>query len=116
MNSSVAYSSDCEQMMVTGATGETAELRAEYRTNGKGTEQQSQLGLRKDQGYFARFDNPLNANAGVVLINGIHTTGVLGAARAFSERREALQNFHVVLASGACPTSFECSFEVPVLI
>lgn len=115
MHSSVKYSSDCEQMTITMATGETVELRAEYRTNGKGTDRPSQLGLRKDQGYFARFDNPLNANAGVVLINGIHTTGVLGAARVFSERREALQNFHAVRASGANPTRFECYFEVPVL-
>lgn len=115
MSSHVAYSSDCEQMRASGAAGETVELRAEYRTNGESAGHQTPLGLRTDWGYFARFKNPLNENATVVLINGIHTAGVLGAARAFGERREALRNFHVALASGVGTTSFECHFEVPVL-
>lgn len=115
ISSRAAYSSDCEQMTVTVPTGATVELRAEYRTGGQNSDDQRQLGLSKDHGYFARFENPLNANAQVLLINGIHTAGVLGAARAFSERREALRNFHAVLSSGATPTNFECHFEVPVL-
>lgn len=115
MSSHVAYSSDCEQMTVTRAAGETFQLRAEYRTNGQSVGHQTPLGLRTDWGYFARFKNPLNENATVVLINGIHTAGVLGAARAFSERREALRNFDAAMASGVSTTSFECHFEVPVL-
>ena len=115
MHSHVAYSSDCEQMTVTRAAGESVDLRAEYRTNGQSAGHQTPLGLRTDWGYFARFKNPLNENAAVVLINGIHTVGVLGAARAFSERREAMRNFHAALASGVRTTSFECHFEVPVL-
>ncbi len=114
-SSHVAYSSDCEQMTVTKAARETVGLRAEYRTNGQSAGHQTPLGLRTDWGYFARFKNPLNENATVVLINGIHTAGVLGAARAFSERREALRNFHTALASAVSTTSFECHFEVPVL-
>ena len=115
MESKVAYSSDCEQMTVTRATGGTVELQAEYRTNGQSANEETPLDLQKDWGYFARFRNPLNEDATVVLINGIHTTGVLGAARAFSERRESLRNFHATLASGATTTNFECHFEVPVL-
>lgn len=115
MRSFVAYSSDCEQMTVTRAAGETVELRAKYRTNGQSADHKTPLGLRTDWGYFARFKNPLNENASVVLINGIHTAGVLGAVRAFSERREALRNFHAALASGARTTGFECHFEVPVV-
>jgi hypothetical protein len=111
IGSRVAYSPDCEEMTVTHEGG-AAILKADYRTAQAGT---NQPGLRRDQGYFARFPNPLNANGTVILINGIHTTGVLGAARAFSERREALRNFHSVLASGASLTSFECHFEVQVL-
>jgi len=114
MRSHVAYSSDCEQMTVTRATGETIELRTAYPTAGQSVGHQRPLGLRTDWGYFARFKNPLNENATVVLTNGIHTAGVLGAARAFSERREALRNFHAALSSGV-RTSFECYFEVPVL-
>jgi hypothetical protein len=115
MRSHVAYSSDCEQMKVTSVVGETIELSAEYRDNGEGGGRQTSLGLRTDWGYFSRFNNPLNENATVVLINGIHTAGVLGAVRVFSERREALRNFDTVLASGIATTSFECYFEVPVL-
>jgi hypothetical protein len=73
------------------------------------------LGLMQDEGYFARAINPLNENAIVVLINGIHTAGTLGAARAFGGRREALRNFDAVLASEAEPTRFECHFSVQVL-
>lgn len=115
MNSQVQYSSDCEQMIVTRATGERVELRAEYRTDGVGSSHRAASGLRTDWGYFARFQNPLNENATVVVMNGIHTAGVVGAARAFSERRGALRNFHAALESGVGTRSFECHFEVNVL-
>jgi len=116
MHSHVAYSPDCEQMTVTRTAGETIDLSAEYRGNGEEGDRQTARGLRTDWGYFARFHNPLNENATVVLINGIHTAGVLGAVRVFSQRREASRNFDVVLAaSGIAPGSFECYFEVPVL-
>jgi hypothetical protein len=139
MSSHVAYSSDCEQMMVTAAAGQAVALRAEYRPNGESAGHQTPLGmravsgylarvkffvagclgwrrvLRADWGYFARFKNPLNENATVVLINGIHTAGVLGAARAFCDRREALRNFHSALTSDVGTTNFESYFKVPVL-
>src|SRR5438093_9153383 len=57
----------------------------------------------------------MNENATVVLINGIHTAGVLGAARTFGGRREALRNFHATAAAGVSNTGFECHFEVPAL-
>lgn len=103
----VSYSADCEEMIVN--RGEILRLQAEY------SEREGRTELRRDQGYFARFRNPLNDNATVVLINGIHTRGVLGAARAFGERREALRNFHAVLASAVDPAQFEAYFGVQVL-
>ena len=90
-------------------------LRAEYH-DGSGSGAAGRQGIREDIGYFARCPNPLNEDASVVFVNGIHTAGVLGAARAFSERREALSNFHTVLRRGESSTSFECYFKVPVLI
>lgn len=114
MSSRVSYSMDCERMTVARGDGERS-VSAEYRADVQDYALQERLGLRRDRGYFARFGNPLNDNATVVLINGIHTAGVLGAARAFSERREALRNFLAVLASGADTTSFECHFDVQVL-
>ena len=72
-------------------------------------------GYVKTLGILLVFPNPLNEESTVVLVNGIHTAGVLGAARAFGERREALSNFHTVLRKGASSTGFECYFKVPVL-
>ena len=117
VNSHVSYSPDCEQMIVSGCKDRSAVREAEYvgERDVQESEHRKQLGLRQDYGYFARFGNPLNENATVVLINGIHTAGVLGAARAFGGRREALRNFLAVFASDANPTSFESFFTVPVL-
>jgi hypothetical protein len=114
IRSRVSYSEDCEQMSVVLDSGKSLELHAEYgdRPRGNTAEQRR---IREDIGYFARFPNPLNEESTVVLVNGIHTTGVLGAARVFSERREALPNFHTVLRTGASSTGFECYFNVRVL-
>ena len=114
IHSRISYSDDCEQMTVIMGEDAPLELRAEYRGEpGSGATGQGRI--REDVGYFARFPNPLNEVSTVVLVNGIHTTGVLGAARAFSERREALSNFDTVLRMGASSAGFECYFKVPVL-
>ena len=115
ISSRVSYSGDCEQMTVVRGKTVSLELRAEYRDGPSSRGTAGRRRIREDVGYFARFPNPLNGECRVVLVNGIHTTGVLGAARAFSERREALPNFHAVLRTGASSTEFECYFKVPVL-
>ena len=114
VHSRISYSDDCEQMTVIMDEDAPLELHAEYR-DGPGSGVTGQRRICKDVGYFARFPNPLNEESTVVLVNGIHTTGVLGAAKAFSERREALPNFHTVLRKGESSTGFECYFKVPVL-
>ena len=114
INSRVSYSDDCEHMTVTRGKEASRELSAEYR-GGASSDNATQPRIREDIGYFARFPNPLNKESRVVLVNGIHTTGVLGAARAFSERRDALPNFHTVLRKGTNSTGFECYFKVHVL-
>ena len=113
IRSRITYSDDCERMMVRTGMDPPLELGSVYRdAPGGGAGQRV---IQEDVGYFARFPNPLNEESTVVLVNGIHTTGVLGAARAFSERREALPNFHTVLRKGESSTGFECYFKVPVL-
>ena len=114
INSRVSYSDDCDLMKVTTGADVPLELRAEYH-GGSDDNNAGQRRIREDIGYFAHFPNPLNKESTVVLVNGIHTTGVLGAARAFSERRDALPNFHTVLRKGESSTGFECYFKVPVL-
>lgn len=72
-----------------------------------------------DWGYFARFPNPLNPRTTVVLIHGIHTFGVLGAAKAFSDHPSAQGNIRKVLRKlnldDIKQASFECFFPVDVL-
>jgi hypothetical protein len=115
MKSRVSYTPDCEQMLVTLDGGEQRELQAELRSDTADPARPDSFNVRRDYGYFARFPNPLHQGTTVVLINGIHTAGVRGAARAFADRGEALRNFHFVFNSGANPKSFECYFEVVVL-
>ena len=114
IKSRVSYSEDCEQMTVITDQGKPMKLRAEYHSD-KPSGAVAHRRIRKDVGYFARFPNPLNGESTVILVNGIHTTGVLGAAKVFSERSEALSNFHTVLRAGESPAGFECYFKVPVL-
>ncbi len=113
IGSRVRYSADCEEMLVEREGGGAVKLRAEYEDSaGREAEQRS---LRRDIGYFARFPNPLNEEAVVVLVNGLHTTGVRGATRIFSDRRESLRNFYTVLDVGGSVGAFECYFDVGVL-
>ena len=73
----------------------------------------------KDYGYFARFANPFNPKSSVVLIHGIHTFGVLGAAKAFSDHPSAQGNIRKLLKKlkldDIKQASFECFFPVDVL-
>ena len=111
VGSRVSYSEDCEKMYVALDNGTPVEFEAELRP-GKRPEDYS---VRRDRGYFARFFNPLNENATVILVNGIHTLGVLGAALAFADRKESSRNYGSLFESSAKPESFECHFEVAVL-
>jgi hypothetical protein len=75
--------------------------------------------VAKDYGYFARFPNPFNPKSSVVLIHGIHTFGVLGAAKAFSDHPSAQGNIRNVMKKlnldDIKQASFECFFPVDVL-
>ncbi|SYZ73777.1 hypothetical protein TRIP_C60047 [Candidatus Zixiibacteriota bacterium] len=52
--------------------------------------------LIADVGLFARFANPFNPERTIVLIQGVHTAGVLGAAQAFTDTQMALANMNTV--------------------
>lgn len=111
VNSRVSYTEDCERMIVDPGLEQPIELRADTES----ATRPEDFKIRRDYGYFARFPNPLNENATVVLVNGIHTAGVLGAAMVFADRRESLRNYHSVFVSGENANSFECHFQVEVL-
>lgn len=115
MNSRISYTPDCETMHVHLEGVEPIELRAELHSDAPEPTRPDHYNIRRDYGYFARFSNPLSEGSTVVLVNGIHTAGVLGAARAFSDCSEALRNYHLIFDSCASPKLFECHFEVKVL-
>jgi len=115
MKSRVSYTEDCERMVITGDGAEPIELRAELQSEAPDGCNSDHFSIRRDYGYFARFPNPLNEHSAVMLVNGIHTTGVLGAAKAFGGGRDALRNYYSIFNSTVNPKSFECRFEVGVL-
>ena len=104
MDVKVTYSEDCEKMLYKNQ--EFVAVKKGNRTI-------------KDYGYFARFPNPFNPNSSVVLINGIHTFGVWGAAKAFSDHPSAQENIKRLMdklnIDDIKQASFECFFSVDVL-
>lgn len=103
MDVKVTYSDDCEKLLF-------------GRQKFKATKVKNKT--VRDFGYYARFPNPFNPNSTVVLIHGIHTFGVLGAAKAFSDHPSAQGNIRKVLKKlkldNIKQASFECFFPVDV--
>lgn len=103
MKVKVGYSDDCETLLYE---------KEKY----KATKQKNKT--VRDYGYYARFPNPFNSNNSVILINGIHTFGVLGAAKAFSDHPSAQGNIRKVMKKlkldNIKQASFECFFPVDV--
>ncbi len=104
MQVKISYSEDCEKLLYKGH---------EYTAKKQGNK------TVMDYGYFARFPNPFNPRASVVLVHGIHTFGVLGAAKAFSDHPSAQGNIRKALKKlkldDVKQASFECFFPVQVL-
>lgn len=103
MDVKVTYDDDCENLLF-------------GRNKFKATKAKNKT--IKDYGYYARFPNPFNPNSTVILINGIHTFGVLGAAKAFSDHPSAQGNIRKILKKlklgNIKQASFECFFPVDV--
>lgn len=104
MQVKITYSEDCEKLIYAGQ---------EYVAKKQGNK------TIMDFGYFARFPNPFNPRSSVVLVHGIHTFGVLGAAKAFSDHPSAQANIRKVMKKfnldDIKQASFECFFPVDVL-
>ena len=104
MQVKITYSEDCEKLLYKAH---------EYVAKKQGNK------TVMDWGYFARFPNPLNPRTSVVLVHGIHTFGVLGAAKAFSDHPSAQGNIRKVIEKlnldDIKQASFECFFPVDVL-
>ncbi len=104
MQVKISYSEDCEKLL--------------YKDHEYVAKKQGNKTIM-DWGYFARFPNPLNPRTSIVLIHGIHTFGVLGASKAFSDHPSAQGNIRKVMKKlnldDVKQASFECFFPVDVL-
>lgn len=102
IKSKVSYTEDCETLLYNG--------KEYHATISNGL-------LVKDYGYFARFPNPYNMDSQVILLHGIHTYGVLGAARAFSDHPVAQKNIQKIIdlvGGDLGELAFETFFPVEV--
>ncbi|MES1226226.1 MAG: hypothetical protein ABUT20_62700, partial [Bacteroidota bacterium] len=103
IGSQISYSEDCEELI--------------YKAQ-KYTATKKNNRTIKDYGYFARFPNPFNPRSSVVLINGIHTFGVVGASMAFTDHPSAQGNIRKVLnklkLDNIQQAAFECFFPVEI--
>jgi hypothetical protein len=97
----LSYSEDCESMMV--SPGEV------YKAEESGGR------LVRDYGFFAKASNPYNPESTVISIHGIHTLGVLGAARCFSDHPTALENVTKILDTIGPDQGFWTFFPVDVI-
>jgi hypothetical protein len=101
-----SYSDDCEELRV----GSQA-LRATVDSLGH---------MTKDFGVFAAFVNPYLRSTRIIMLHGIHTLGVLGAARLFDGELDSAPNFALLEKADAPPwqtlkNGFECYFDVNIL-
>lgn len=71
--------------------------------------------LCTDQGLFGRFTNPWNKAVQVFLVQGIHTLGVLGAAKAFSLHPNAKDNNALIANMIARRKPFTARFPISIL-
>lgn len=102
MQSCVSYTNDCEIMIVNGH-----EYEASYDSDGF---------MISDYGYFAALPNPFNPASRVVLLHGIHTLGVVGAAKIFSTEVQAESNYRFLrsIIKSMDTIAFESFFQVDV--
>ena len=74
--------------------------------------------MTEDYGYFAALRNPYDEKFRAVLLHGIHTLGVVGAARIFSDETNAEVNYKFLIddffAGAIDDISFECTFNVDI--
>ena len=96
-----SYSEDCESFLVP----ELGEFKA-VESNGR---------IVRDYGFFAKSSNPYDPSRSVTIVHGIHTYGVLGAARCFSDHPAGLENICRVLDCLGPNPSFWTFFEVEVM-
>ena len=71
--------------------------------------------LTEDVGLLVRAPNPLNSSRALVICNGIHSRGVLGAVRSLTDKRLRESNERYIAENFADFDSFAILMRVPVI-
>lgn len=71
--------------------------------------------LSEDVGLLARAPNPLNSNRVLIICNGVHSRGVLGAVRSLTDARLRDSNERYIAENFAGCDSFAILMRVPVI-
>jgi hypothetical protein len=71
--------------------------------------------LTEDVGLLVRASNPLNSSRALVICNGIHSRGVLGAVRSLTDARLRESNERYIAENFADVDSFAILMRVPVI-
>ena len=71
--------------------------------------------LSEDVGLLVRAPNPLNSSRALVICNGIHSRGVLGAVRSLTDKRLRESNERYIAENFADFDSFAILMRVPVI-
>jgi transcriptional regulator with XRE-family HTH domain len=76
---------------------------------------QSQKVLKEDVGLLARAPNPLNSNRSLIICNGIHSRGVLGAVRSLTDAKLRDSNERYISQNFGDFDSYAILMRVPVI-
>ncbi len=71
--------------------------------------------LTEDVGLLARAPNPLNSNRALIICNGVHSRGVLGAVRSLTDARLRDSNEQYIARNFGGSHSFAILMRVPVI-
>ena len=108
LQSSIKYSSDGKRMQIyrSGVHKGPTKILKSLKKDGN---------TIQDWGCFAACQNPNNPNNRVVMIHGLHTFGVAGAAIAFADSDDGLRNLNMASSTTSeSPQSFETFFAVDI--
>jgi hypothetical protein len=72
--------------------------------------------LIEDVGLTVRTPNPLNSKRTLTICNGIHSRGVLGSVRAFTDARLRDSNERYIAENFEDPSNFAILMRVPIIV
>jgi hypothetical protein len=103
----ISYSEDCDTMRFSDDS-----FGSEYKTTGIG--KKTRRRLVKDCGLIARLTNPWSTSARILMFQGNHTVGVLGAVRALSSVPQAWENSSEIVSRFGQDPLFVAPCTVPI--